>query len=272
MSSREKKCCRVKPLAPNGKRVVFAFPTLSIFETGHIDCWLAFIPLHAMNGGLLVRIIAFSDFHGSSIAVDKAARVAARETADLMLIAGDLAFHSVDSAFSILQKLSSSTMPILYVPGNMDSAELASFKHSDMLRCIHGRCERIGDFSFLGVGGAVKGPFMTPFESTEEEIQETLKKAIENCENTDLVLVSHAPPKNTSLDLTRSGMHVGSSAIRNFIESKQPILVVCGHIHEARGTDRIGRTVILNPGPAQNWFYSLVELTDNVDVRLLEFV
>lgn len=219
-----------------------------------------------------MRIIALTDFHGSSIAVDKAARVAAGETADLMLIAGDLAFHSIDSAFSILQKLSSSRMPILYVPGNMDVAELASLKHPDVSKCIHGRCERIGGFSFVGVGGAVKGPFMTPFESTEEEIQATLQKAVENCKNTKLVLVSHAPPKNTSLDLTRSGAHVGSNAIRSFIETKQPILVVCGHIHEARGTDKIGKTVILNPGPAQNWFYSLIELTDNVDVKLLEFI
>jgi putative phosphoesterase len=225
-----------------------------------------------MTGDLLMRLIAFSDFHGSSIAADKAASIAARETADLMLVAGDLAFHNIDSAFSILQRLSSSKMPTLFVPGNMDSPELTTFKDSGMSKCIHGRCERIGDFSFVGVGGAVRGPFVTPYESNEEEIHVTLQKAVKDCNGTRLVLVSHTPPKNTSLDLTRSGMHVGSSSVRSFIETMQPILVVCGHVHEARGKDRIGNTLILNPGPAQNWFYSLIELTDTVEVKLLEFV
>jgi hypothetical protein len=85
-------------------------------------------------------------------------------------------------------------------------------------------------------------------------------------------LVSHVPPKNTSIDLTRSGVHVGSTAVRDFIEAFHPILVVCGHVHEARGTDEIGGTIIVNPGPAQNWFYSQIELTDSLTVRLLEFV
>jgi hypothetical protein len=113
---------------------------------------------------------------------------------------------------------------------------------------------------------------MTPFESTEREIEETLQRAVKDCRSQKLVLVSHAPPKNTSVDFTRSGTHAGSSAIRSFIETAQPVLAVCGHIHEARGTDRIGRTIVVNPGPAQNWFYSLVELSDETDVKLLEFV
>ena len=154
----------------------------------------------------------------------------------------------------------------------MDTMELTTYGHRGMSKCIHGKCERIGNCSFVGVGGAVKGPFMTPFESAEEEIHETLQRAVKNCEETKLVLVSHAPPKNTSVDLTRSGGHAGSSAVRKFIETAQPILAICGHIHEARGTDRIGRTLILNPGPAQNWFYALIELTDSADAKLLEFI
>jgi Icc-related predicted phosphoesterase len=220
----------------------------------------------------LLRIIALSDFHGSSVAVDKAAQAVRNENADLILVTGDLAFHSMGSAFSILQRLSSSKVPMLFVPGNMDAVELINFKQQGSARCIHGRCETVGDFSFVGVGGAVRGPFMTPFESTEKEIRETLQKAVKDCRDQKLVLVSHAPPKNTLVDLTRSGMHAGSDAVRGFIETVQPILTVCGHVHEARGTDRIGKTLIVNPGPAQNWFYSMIDLTDTVSVKLLEFV
>ncbi len=219
-----------------------------------------------------MRIIAFSDFHGSPIAVGKAAKIVANEAADLILISGDVAFNSTNSAFSIIQRLSGSKTPVFFVPGNMDSLELAWAKSPSLVKCIHGRCEEIGGFSFVGVGGAIRGPFHTPFENTEEEIHQTLQKAARDCQNEHLVLVSHVPPKDTSLDLTGSGVHVGSNAVREFIETMQPILVVCGHIHEARGTDKIGRTLILNPGPAQNWFYSVIELTDTVKVSLLEFI
>ncbi len=219
-----------------------------------------------------MRIIALSDFHGSSVAVDKAAQAIISEDADLTLVTGDLAFHSMDSAFSILQRLSASESPMFFVPGNMDTTELIDFKQSGSARCIHGRCETFGDFSFIGVGGAVRGPFMTPFETTEKEIQETLQKAVKDCRDQKLVLISHVPPKNTLVDLTRSGMHAGSEAVRSFIELMQPFLTVCGHIHEARGTDKIGKTLVVNPGPAQNWFYSVIDLTDTISVKLLEFV
>ena len=218
-----------------------------------------------------MKIVAFSDFHGSSTAVEKAADATAETGAELMLIAGDLAFHDVGSAFSILQRLSNSKVPIFFVPGNMDTPELTTAQNPGKFTCIHGRCERFGSFSFIGLGGAVQGPFQTPFESSEEEIYDILHKAVKACEEAKVVLLSHAPPKNTSVDLTRSGRHVGSSAVRRFIEEMEPILAVCGHIHEARGIDRIGRTLVLNPGPVQNRLYSLIELTDTIDVKLLEF-
>ncbi len=71
----------------------------------------------------------------------------------------------------------------------------------------------------------------------------------------------HAPPYRTTLD--RAGLdgrtvehvpvdvHVGSIAVRRFIEARQPLATLHGHVHEsARLTgswrDRIGRTVCLS--------------------------
>jgi len=71
----------------------------------------------------------------------------------------------------------------------------------------------------------------------------------------------HAPPYRTALDraaldgqsvdLAPLDVHVGSIAIRRFIEARQPLLTLHGHVHEsARLTgswqDRIGRTVCLS--------------------------
>jgi len=43
-------------------------------------------------------------------------------------------------------------------------------------------------------------------------------------------------------------MHVGSEAVRSFIENVQPELCICGHIHESMAEDSIGKTRIINPG------------------------
>ena len=41
---------------------------------------------------------------------------------------------------------------------------------------------------------------------------------------------------------------VGSTALRESIEKVQPLLGLHGHIHEGRGTSRIGKTLCINPG------------------------
>jgi len=67
-------------------------------------------------------------------------------------------------------------------------------------------------------------------------------------------MVSHAPPYGTKVDMTGSGLNVGSRSVRKFIESHRPDLVICGHIHEARGHDRVGDTVVINTGPLHKGF------------------
>jgi hypothetical protein len=63
------------------------------------------------------------------------------------------------------------------------------------------------------------------------------------------------------------GLHVGSKAIHDFIKAFKPDLVVCGHIHEARGTDKIGETVMINPGQFPN-HYAIIDMSDKIAYRL----
>jgi uncharacterized protein len=112
----------------------------------------------------------------------------------------------------------------------------------------------------MGCGGSNPTPFNTPTEFSEKELASTLNQAYLQAQNfielaeplehhqIPLILISHTPPLNTALDLLQDGNHVGSSAVRTFIERKQPPLCLTGHIHEAKGSDRIGETLILNPG------------------------
>lgn len=39
----------------------------------------------------------------------------------------------------------------------------------------------------------------------------------------------------------------GSEAVRALIEKYQPLIALHGHIHESRGTAKIGKTICINP-------------------------
>ncbi|KAH7492255.1 Metallophosphoesterase domain-containing protein 1 [Phytophthora ramorum] len=60
------------------------------------------------------------------------------------------------------------------------------------------------------------------------------------------VLVTHGPPHGI-LDATFTGLHVGSEALLKETMSRiRPRFHVFGHIHEAYGTSRVGKTVFVN--------------------------
>jgi Icc-related predicted phosphoesterase len=83
-----------------------------------------------------------------------------------------------------------------------------------------------------------------------------------------LILVSHPPPYNTKVDRNSGGKHVGSTSVREWMDKVKPALVVCGHIHEARGLDEIEGVKIVNCGPARSGFYAVAEVTDKVSIEL----
>jgi len=56
------------------------------------------------------------------------------------------------------------------------------------------------------------------------------------------------------------GQHVGSKRLNDLILEHSPALVQCGHIHEGAGVERIGRSVIFNPGPTMKGRYAIAEI------------
>lgn len=88
-------------------------------------------------------------------------------------------------------------------------------------------------------------------------IAEDLKKLCGRSELTNAILLFHTPPYKTNLDRVAPhdrmighvpmDVHIGSIAVRRFIEERQPLITLHGHAHEsARFTgswqDKIGRT------------------------------
>jgi uncharacterized protein len=66
----------------------------------------------------------------------------------------------------------------------------------------------------------------------EDSIELDLKKDLFTKNPEKTIYVFHSPPFKTDLDLTYSMKHVGSFAMRSFIETYQPYLTLHGHIHE----------------------------------------
>ena len=127
----------------------------------------------------------------------------------------------------------------------------------------------LDDIGLFGVSASPFTPLHTPYEVSEDEIAlrvHTGWKDIQAARTT--VFVPHAPPHNTSVDTLRSGDHVGSKAVRTFIEHYHPTVVICGHIHEARGVDTIGTTKIVNCGLAMNGQYAIITLGHEVQIEL----
>ncbi|MBN2117454.1 MAG: hypothetical protein JW730_12835 [Anaerolineales bacterium] len=81
----------------------------------------------------------------------------------------------------------------------------------------------------------------------------------------------HQPPFGTRNDLIQGNVHVGSKAVRKFIERYQPLICFTGHIHEGTGIHQMGNTRIINPGPLSEGSYAYADITPE-GIQALEVV
>lgn len=216
-----------------------------------------------------MKILVGTDFHGSEEAFRSFASKAEETKPEILVICGDIThFGSLQDARYLLSLPAELRLPIFFVPGNCDPPSLAAME-VEGANCIHGLHKSYDEVTFFGFGGGPISPFNTPFEMTEEEMTEFLKRKIdEPVMNRWFILVSHTPPKDTKLDRIYSGRHAGSESVRKFIEEKEPSAVFCGHIHEAHGVDKIGETILVNPGPARHGYCGLVSINEEIEVEL----
>jgi uncharacterized protein len=110
-------------------------------------------------------------------------------------------------------------------------------------------------------------PWKTYRELPEEEIVRRIDRGSSELDDVRRAVFNlHVPPHNTPLDLaprldanftkvmTPGGepdmIHVGSTGVRSALERHQPLLGLHGHIHESKGSVKIGATFAINPGSA----------------------
>ncbi len=217
-----------------------------------------------------MKILAVTDFHGLPSG-EKNLSTFLERGYDCLVVTGDLTnFGPANLADSLLERAKAAGVPTFVVPGNCDPKQILQVLDKYEVN-LHGKCEQLDNITFVGLGGSNLTPFNTPFELTEAEIQEELA-ALTCTACANWVLVTHAPPHGTKLDHIADGTHVGSKSIRKFIEQKQPLVALCGHVHEARNTDKLGRTLMVNPGPISKGYAAeiILDKSDEIRAKLLE--
>lgn len=197
-----------------------------------------------------MKMLHFTDVHGSEEALEW---VKARAHEFEVLIAGGDLTRSGQLEFTkrFLGMLAGVGVPVLYVHGNADPKDLPI---PSELRQLHGNSTKIQELTFGGLGGSNPTPFKTPFELTDQEAE----KVLERLGPVD-VLISHCPPVRTKCDTTSAGENIGSRPVRRYVERHKPKLVLSGHVHEAKGLDKIGGTIVANPGPLMWGNYTVLE-------------
>ena len=150
-------------------------------------------------------------------------------------------------------------------PGNDDAFFIDElFADSDTIELLEGRVVEVDGIEMLTTGWSNETPWKTERETSESELRAMIMKMIDRLERPENAIFNiHVPPHGTSLDqcpkldeelrpVSSGGNPVmtsaGSTAVRELIETHQPLLGLHGHIHEGRGIARIARTVCVNPG------------------------
>ena len=214
-----------------------------------------------------MKALVFTDVHGSHTSVERV--LSSIDAFDVVIVGGDLTTNGTSvEAIEALERYRAFERPVFMVPGNMDPAAVEDALARGGVS-IDGRGVIVGDVGFFGVGATPFSPLHTPNEISEEE---TLRRAEAGWSDVRgarwKVLVAHTPPFDTALDKIHSGKHVGSTAIRQFIERHGPDVVLCGHIHESRGREALGKTLIVNCGAAIRGYYVTLTIEDKIALEL----
>jgi len=164
------------------------------------------------------------------------------------------------------QTLAPKNKHLYFMPGNDDVHSIdPAIEGFDHVHNPDGRKFWLDDdHELVGVSYANMTPWKCARDLEENELATKLEQAMALLEAPARAVVDlHVPPYDSGLDVcpeldenlkivARGGQvlmkPVGSTEVRKAIEKVQPLLALHGHIHEAPGHTRIGRTLCINAG------------------------
>jgi hypothetical protein len=162
------------------------------------------------------------------------------------------------------KKLDDTGMKVYCCPGNDDMDEVDDIVRASR-RVIHaeGQVIPLDDrHEMIASGWSNRTPWDTHREEDEDQLKVRYEAMIAQLNDLrNAIFNIHVPPHKSGLDEApeldknlrpvlagQSLKPVGSTALRTVIERYQPLLGLHGHIHEGRGSTKIGETLCINPG------------------------
>jgi Icc-related predicted phosphoesterase len=162
------------------------------------------------------------------------------------------------------EKLDGSGIRVFASPGNDDQFEVDEIvRNSGVVELVEGQVVDLdAHHEMISSGWSNRTPWNTYREADEDDLALRYQAMTERLKNPRAAVFNiHVPPYASKLDEApeldenlrpkyagNALKAVGSTAVRAVIEKYQPLLGLHGHIHEGRGTSRIGRTLCINPG------------------------
>ncbi len=183
----------------------------------------------------------------------------------------------------VLEKLNTLGKPIYLVSGNNEISDYGFFVKtvSKYKNCnlIDGKLVNIGNFAVVGNRSEqrVYGERSRTREDLYDYQERLLNKNFRKAKTKNIILLNHYPPHGCRLDKLpknaklNPGTHIGSYLIREFIEKYKPPFVVSGHLEELRGTCKIGKTTVINPGGADIGKYAILDVAPKLEKSKLKF-
>ena len=162
------------------------------------------------------------------------------------------------------KKLEGTDLKVYCSPGNDDMEEVDEIiRSSRRVLLVEGQVTPLdAHHEMIASGWSNRTPWDTHREEDEDQLKVRYEAMIAQLKDPhNAVFNIHVPPYKSGLDdapeldkdlrpvlAGNSMIPVGSKALREVIEKNQPLLSLHGHIHEGRGTTRIGKTLCINPG------------------------
>jgi len=187
-----------------------------------------------------MKILAFVDLHENITALKQIEQRASK--ADILICAGDITIFE-NHINEIMRRIGKIKKPVYIIPGNHETPAILK-KYCDFYEniiYIHKKIKKVNGYNLIGWGEG-------GFSETDDEFEKFVKK--NPLENKPTILVTHAPPYGTKLDIL-GREHCGNKSITKYIkQNKKIVLHICGHFHETGGKkDKINNTLTVNPGP-----------------------
>lgn len=168
------------------------------------------------------------------------------------------------------ERIGKSGIQFYMMPGNDDDKGVdAIIARSSYVTNPVGKVINLDEYhEMISFDYANPTPWHTPREWSEEEYYEHIKASASQLKQVQRsVFMIHVPPYDSGLDTAPEldkdmrprvtmgdvlRIPVGSTGVRRAIQELQPLVSIHGHVHEAPGQGKIGRTTCFNAGSEAN--------------------